>query len=159
MSKAFVIKNKEGEYLQFFDEDSDDIGFTNDLTLAMLYDKNEKDIMEKAYSNMEWEYTEITIAETKDINESLEQQLAEKDKEIEKYQNGEYVSAITAKKSFEMRDEFEKAIRKQVCDEIRNLAHNYFELVICDNCGNPKDDDCYMSSTDFCKILEQVEKV
>lgn len=84
--KAFVIKNKEGEYLQFFDEDSDDITFTDDLTLAELYDKNEKDIMEKAYSNMGWEYIEITLAETKDlkqnINESLEQQLTKKDKEI-----------------------------------------------------------------------------
>lgn len=56
-------------------------------------------------------------------------------------------------------EEIEKQIRKQVCDEIRNLAHKYFELVICDNCGNPIDNDCYMSSTDFCKILEQVEKV
>lgn len=51
-----------------------------------------------------------------------------------------------------------KAIRKQVCDEIRNLAHNYFELVICDNCGNPIDNDCYISSSELCEILEKVEK-
>lgn len=61
--KCYVIKNKEGKYLQFFDTNSDDIGFTDDLTLAGLYDKNEKDIIKKAYSNMEWEYIEITIAE------------------------------------------------------------------------------------------------
>lgn len=51
-----------------------------------------------------------------------------------------------------------QAIRKQVCDEIRNLAHNYFGLIICDNCGNPIDDDCYISSSELCEILEKVEK-
>ena len=164
MSKAFVIKNKEGEYLQFFDEDSDDIGFTDDLTLAELYDKNEKDIMEKAYSNMEWEYIEITLQETKDlkqdINESLEQQLTKKDKEIKELKAKLETAEYWNKKYDDLQSQKDiQTIRKQVCDEIRNLAHNYFELVICDNCGNPIDDDCYMSSTDFCKILEQVEKV
>lgn len=59
---------------------------------------------------------------------------------------------------FKELEEIEKQIHKQVCDEIRNLAHNYFELVICDNYGNTIDDDCYISSNDFNEILEKVEK-
>lgn len=141
--KAFVIKNKEGEYLQYFDTNSDDIRFTDDLTLAELYDKNEKDIMEKAYSNMGWEYIEITLAETKDlkqdINESLEQQLAEKDKEIEKLykiidsqkrhiaNTEKYFKGRGTKRTGNVILDFELLIRKQVCDEIKKVIEYHSE--------------------------------
>ena len=132
MNKAFVIKNKEGEYLQCFDINSDDITFTNDLTLAQLYDKNEKNIMEKAYSNMGWEYIEITIAETKDlkqdINESLEQQLAEKDREIEKLKAKLETAEYWNKKYDDLQSQKDiKTIRKQVCDEIKKVIEYHSE--------------------------------
>lgn len=52
-----------------------------------------------------------------------------------------------------------QAIRKQVCDEIRNLAMNYITSIINENCQILKRTDTYISSNDLFKILEKVEKV
>lgn len=56
------------------------------------------------------------------------------------------------------KEEFVSQIRKQVCDEIRSLAKDYFEFIICDKCGNTTDNDCHISSKAFYGILKQVEK-
>lgn len=47
-----------------------------------------------------------------------------------------------------------KEIRKQVCDEIRNLAIDYFTSIINENCQILKKTDTYISSNDFNEILE-----
>ena len=51
-----------------------------------------------------------------------------------------------------------KEIRKQVCDEIRKLAHTDFEFVVCDECYNTIDKDVYLSSKDLTKISTQIEQ-
>lgn len=96
--KAFVIKNKEGKYYKRY-FDAGYVEFVDNFCFAELYTKKEgaddtKDfILRNKYRfNIEnLEVVEITIAETKhleqDINKSLEQQLAEKDKEIEELKN------------------------------------------------------------------------
>ena len=52
----------------------------------------------------------------------------------------------------------EKQVRKQVCDEIRELAENYFNLPICYNCGETSNDDVILTGNDLTDILEQIEK-
>ena len=87
-------------------------------------------------------------------NKQLEEQLSEKNKEIEdlkfeKRNLGGLIEKVSSKGQQE--------IRKQVCDEIRELAHNYFEYVLCEECGNNIDNDTYLSSKDLKEILDQIE--
>ena len=48
--------------------------------------------------------------------------------------------------------------RKKVVQEIRKLAQNNFEFLICDECYNTIDNDVYISSKDLTKILDQIER-
>lgn len=52
----------------------------------------------------------------------------------------------------------DKQVRKQVCDEIRELAGNYFDLPICYNCGETSNDDIILTGNDLTEILDQIEK-
>ena len=175
MSVCYVIKNKEGKYFSGFDKQSIVHFDCDNIVNAIKYSADKYELQEiKSVSAFEdCEVVEITIAEgdiekeierlnkelqwyeqgNQEVNESLLQQLAEKDKEIEKYRNGEYISAITAKKSFEMRDEFEKQIRKQVCDEIRKKLELHCEYI------RTKDFvGWYLSESKIGVLIDQIEK-
>ena len=117
--KAFVIKSKEGYYKR------NKIDYVDVLDFAAFYM-----FKEDAESNIlddDDEVVEITIAETKyleqDINESLKQQLAEKEKEINKLQQMAIID-MQAKEILELQV---ATIRKQVCDEIRKGISDLLE--------------------------------
>lgn len=172
--KCYVIKNKDGEYLQYFDADSDDIEFTTDLTLAMLYDKNEMNIMKKAYQ--EFNFVEVTMSEG-----DLEKQLEEKDREIKQYQERAIIDMNykemlelqldkADKEIIELRRDVDEAIydrdakvdlyvreikhmRQRVCEEIRKQFDNEYYWCYGDNHNN-----IVIAQEDFYKFLEQIEK-
>lgn len=54
-------------------------------------------------------------------------------------------------------DELKKQIRKEVVQEIRELAKNNFEFLVCDECYNTVDKDVYISSVALTEILDQIE--
>lgn len=54
--------------------------------------------------------------------------------------------------------ERDKQTRKQVVEEIRKLAKNEFEFVVCDECYNTICDDVYITSVSLNKILDQVKR-
>jgi hypothetical protein len=94
--KAYVIKNKEGEYkrediIEYIWKETTSY-FSKDIRCADIFTEEE---MAKCYCPKDCKVVEITIAE----------------------------------------GDLEKEIRKQVCDEIRELAHDYMEMPICENCG------------------------
>lgn len=132
MSKAFVIKNKEGKYYKrYFDVGY--VEFVDNFCFAELYTKKEgadntKDfILRNKYRfNIEnLEVVEVTIVEG-----DLEQQLAEKDKIIETLKKDiktkEHIvklySTIASTNTTKMN--IAKEIYKQVCDEIREFIDN-----------------------------------
>lgn len=51
----------------------------------------------------------------------------------------------------------DKQVRKKVCEEIRDLAGNYFELPICYNCGEASNDDVVLTGNDLTEILDQIQ--
>lgn len=118
--KAFVIKNKEGKYYQSCYNQSP---FTDDLFNANKYQYKEE--AEKLLNNSftlvdTLEVVEITIAEgdLEHENKQLKEQLAEKDKEIEQLKkNMEFDTAYYIKELVN--------VRKQVCEEIRELETRY----------------------------------
>lgn len=48
-------------------------------------------------------------------------------------------------------------VRKEVCEEIKDLAGNYFELPYCDNCGETSNDDVILTGNDLTEILDQIQ--
>ena len=82
--KAFVIKNKEGKYLQYF-TDMYRFDFTDKLINAMFYEQWEQDSINYALKTIPDcdEVVEITIAEgdLEQENKQLKEQLAEKELE------------------------------------------------------------------------------
>ena len=52
--------------------------------------------------------------------------------------------------------DYTKQVRKEVCEEIKDLAVNYFELPCCDNCGETNYDDVVLTGNDLTEILEQI---
>ena len=157
--KAFVVKNKEGKYYKrgfCCWENIERDGVFN--TGHFYYDNKEEAESCIVCYNLE----NCKVAEG-----DLEQQLAEKDKEIERLKYQLLYSQLQTPK--EEIDKFNMAmaiqsldytsqIRHKVCDEIRKLAHNDFEFVICDECYNTVDKDVYLSSRDLTKILDQIEQ-
>lgn len=139
MSRAYVIKNKEGKYWQWlFNHEPD---WEDKLYNAFLhYSKKDAEKSIIQWQLKDCEVVEITIAEG-----DLEQQLAEKDKEIERLKkikvpekvvayeddvrrttiingvefNYEQLDVINNLRLIQTQPEVIKAIRKQVCDEIR----------------------------------------
>ena len=160
MSKAFVIKNKEGKYFQWLfnhEPDWEDKLYNG----FMHYSKEDAEKSIIQWQLGDCEVVEITIAEgdlEKEIehwhnlfkqkeqqfqgvreryhllnrlqanydkkDEKLEQQLAEKDKEIEelkdKLKRTEKAMHKEVKEHLEYYNADQKQIRKQVCDEIRD---------------------------------------
>lgn len=53
--------------------------------------------------------------------------------------------------------DYTKQVRKEVCEEIRDLAGNYFELPICYNCGEASNDDVVLTGNDLTEILDQIQ--
>lgn len=53
--------------------------------------------------------------------------------------------------------DYTKQVRKEVCEEIRDLAGNYFELPICHNCGELSNDDVVLTGNDLTEILDQIQ--
>ena len=51
----------------------------------------------------------------------------------------------------------DKQVRKEVCEEITELAKNEFEFLICDECYNTIDKDVYISSVALTEILDQIQ--
>ena len=52
-----------------------------------------------------------------------------------------------------------KQVRKEVCEEIKDLAGNYFELPYCDNCGETlfASSDVVLTGSDLTEILDQIQ--
>lgn len=48
--------------------------------------------------------------------------------------------------------------RKKVVQQLRELAKNEFEFIICDECYNTVDKDVYISSSALNEILNQIER-
>ena len=126
--KWYVIKNNiTGEY---YDGSSDDDCWSSTINLAyFFYDKSdaehEKDVGWNKYKfNDDCEIIELCeddeeYQELKEYNEKLKHQLAEKDKEIDKW-----------KKAFELscNDRLIK-VRHQVCDMIAKKAHKEIRVL------------------------------
>lgn len=53
--------------------------------------------------------------------------------------------------------EHDKQIRKEVVQEIKDIAGDYFELPICYNCGETSNDDVILTGNDLTEILERIE--
>lgn len=53
--------------------------------------------------------------------------------------------------------DYTKQVRKEVCEEIKDLAGNYFELPYCDNCGETNNDDVILTGNDLTEILDQIQ--
>lgn len=95
--------------------------------------------------------------------EELQQQLAEKDKEIERLMSGKYIPAKVAKQTLEMRDKLLKQERHQVCEEIRK---SFEDEIIKQKTFYGIDDIklhfAYIGNLlcefDWKKILDQIEK-
>lgn len=49
-------------------------------------------------------------------------------------------------------------VRKEVVGEMKELAKNEFEFLVCDECYNTIDGDVYISSVALSEILDQVER-
>lgn len=154
MSKAFVIKNKEGKY-------PDDTQFqpfftTKDICKTTLYKNFEE--AQKARRSEFYKVVEITIAEG-----GLENELAEKDKEIEKLHKAldsqkRHIDIIeqpfrgrATKRTGDVYKDFVLEIRKQFCDEIREkLGMNQYNT-----CENTVFDVHY---DELKEILDQIEQ-
>ncbi|MBO7712058.1 MAG: hypothetical protein J6S85_01110 [Methanobrevibacter sp.] len=152
MSKAFVIKNKEGKYWQFFYNDESE--FVDEIYNAFMHyskENAEKDIID--FDLKDCEVVEITIAEfdnsKREYNETikyvettepdkvaeyidnLEQQLAEKGKEIKSLEQQiennqrDYVSEL----AYYTAEENVKEIRKEICEKIKNLIDICFDAI------------------------------
>lgn len=85
----------------------------------------------------------------------LEREVAEKDKEVD----------ITKKllESYKQQChnflENEEKVRHYVCEDIRELAKNYVEMPICENCGEQIVlNDVVLTGNDLVEILNQIEK-
>lgn len=50
-----------------------------------------------------------------------------------------------------------KQVRKEVVQEIKDLAGNYFELPICYNFGEASNDDVVLTGNDLTEILDQIQ--
>ena len=53
--------------------------------------------------------------------------------------------------------DYTKQVRKEVVQEITELAKNQFEFLICDECYNTIDKDVYISSIALTEILDQIQ--
>lgn len=55
--------------------------------------------------------------------------------------------------------DYTKQVRKEVCEEIKDLAGNYFELPYCDNCGETLFalSDVVLTGSDLTEILDQIQ--
>lgn len=139
--KVYVIKNKERKYLQLYNDDPE---FDDEIYNAFMYYSKksaEKDIVLLGLKDCK--VVEITIAEG-----DLEEELAEKDKEIKSLKqqiennHRDYVSEL----AYYTAEENIKEIRKQVCDEIRDKVDSIVW------------DDAETVYNDIHKILDQIEK-
>lgn len=127
MSKAFVIKNKEGKYAFALDSNT----FTDEIINALIYNEYEKSLMLEEYPNLN--FVEITIAEDdlEQENKQLKEQLAEKDKEIERlttpceyYIN--YNNHIIRK--LPLGEEEILLTPKEICDLLNGYAHEFMDI-------------------------------
>ena len=53
--------------------------------------------------------------------------------------------------------DYTKQVRKEVVQEIKDLAGDYFELPYCDNCGETNNDDVVLTGNDLTEILDQIQ--
>ena len=53
--------------------------------------------------------------------------------------------------------DYTKQVRKEVCEEIKDLAGDYFKLSYCDNCGETNNDDVVLTGNDLTEILYQIQ--
>lgn len=156
--RAYVIKNKEGKIVDHF-------GNTIDRTYVELY--NDRNFAKQNCPNG-CNVVAITIAEG-----DLEQQLAEKDKEIEKYKQQCYDCKHLHKKlelniknklindienlRAEKRD-YERIIRHQVCQEIRERALDLYYFTPNEVLEHFGGNFYLLSKYDLEEILDQIEK-
>ena len=159
--------SKKEKYKRYGWEDAYDTEIENDWTNRLNLDDC-IEIMNNQYNKIE----------------ELKQQLGEKNKEIAELKKFEEfvdclhnyyeTSNLKELKSIiseeiemgnrladivEGQDKYIAKIRHQVCDEIKDLAGNYFEFPICENCGESlfASSDVILTGSDLTEILNQVE--
>lgn len=54
--------------------------------------------------------------------------------------------------------DYTKQVRKEVCEEIKDLAGDYFELHCCEECGTIDDSDVVLKGKDLTELLDQIDK-
>ena len=99
------------------------------------------------------------------IHLTYEDALVEKNKIIAKIEKWEEERREQDRLYFEEQERIEKQrqiehdnqIRKEVVQEITELAKNKFEFLICDECYNTIDKDVYISSVELTEILDQIQ--
>lgn len=47
---------------------------------------------------------------------------------------------------------------REVCEKIRDLAGSYFEISLCENCGEQPYNDVILTGNDLAEILDQIQK-
>lgn len=140
--EAYIIKSKEGKYLD--DTQQQPFFVTEDICKTRLYRTFEK-AREICSKKINCEVVEVTIAEgdleqqlaekEKEIkrqiavNKEMDKMIGEKDKEIEElktsidYWKNEVFKKMEVKLTGVTKEKIQE-IRKQVCDEIRNAIDN-----------------------------------
>ena len=52
--------------------------------------------------------------------------------------------------------DYTKQVRKEVCEEIRDLAGDYFDVHYCEVCGETAYNDIILKGDDLTEILDQI---
>ena len=118
--KAYVIKNKEGQYFVGYDLLINKNIFTYDISKAILTSNKTCEELLKEYDLKDCEVVKITIAEG-DLEKEIEQ--------LNKYLELDWAmtpqrmdgKSMTKRKIIE---NWRKESRKQVCEEIRDYIHS-----------------------------------
>lgn len=158
--KAYVIKSNNDE---FYLSNSPFYKWTNDFCEARIETdrKDMEQILDQVYRRLcNGKIVEITITEN-----DLEQQLAEKDKEIERLKqcvmSREQVEAILKPEIADLTKQLTKEItpiimkkcRHQVCDEIRERARLLYHYQ-----NNNGEKETVLTQTELFDVLQQIEK-
>ena len=148
--KAYVIKNKEGEYCQI--SFNGWIGFASELYNAYIYHSKQgaEGIIRDHKSQLgDCEVVEITIIETKDLEKDKDKEIEELKERWQENKKEMYFEYKKLQKEFEIKDkelfdtqEQLQQIRHQVCEEIREKVNE---------CKN-------ITWVDIQLILDQIEK-
>ena len=105
------------------------------------------------------------IVDLEQENKQLKEQLAEKDKEIERFNNNKLAQTrpyeeFEGKSLYEISQIYENQVRKQICDEIREKIKKQIIEEDISDCNTDYGDKCwlYAMEVDMAKILDQIEQ-